>query len=134
MVIYMGMMKERSKRMKKKLTIGILAHVDAGKTTLSEALLYLSGKIRTYGRVDHGNTYLDMEMGTYLTSKREEANMLGKEDYKLAEYCRRMLAKSPSPALKKQLDKIVSDAASGDMKSMEEARLKLLNLAEKLSE
>ena len=45
--------------MKKKLTIGILAHVDAGKTTLSEALLYLSGKIRTYGRVDHGNTYLD---------------------------------------------------------------------------
>ncbi|MBQ9691640.1 MAG: GTP-binding protein, partial [Clostridia bacterium] len=45
--------------MKKKLTIGILAHVDAGKTTLSEALLYISGKIRTLGRVDHRNTYLD---------------------------------------------------------------------------
>ncbi len=45
--------------MKKKLTIGILAHVDAGKTTLSEALLYLSGSIRTLGRVDHKNTYLD---------------------------------------------------------------------------
>lgn len=45
--------------MKKKLTIGILAHVDAGKTTLSEALLYLSGRIRTLGRVDHQNTYLD---------------------------------------------------------------------------
>ena len=45
--------------MKKKLTVGILAHVDAGKTTLSEALLYLSGKLRTHGRVDHGNTYLD---------------------------------------------------------------------------
>ena len=45
--------------MKKRLTIGILAHVDAGKTTLSEALLYLSGKIRTAGRVDHKNTYLD---------------------------------------------------------------------------
>ena len=45
--------------MKKKLTIGILAHVDAGKTTLSEALLYLSGKIRVQGRVDHRNTYLD---------------------------------------------------------------------------
>ena len=45
--------------MKKKLTIGILAHVDAGKTTLSEALLYLSGKLRTLGRVDHKNTYLD---------------------------------------------------------------------------
>ncbi len=45
--------------MKKKLTIGILAHVDAGKTTLSEALLYQCGKIRTLGRVDHKNTYLD---------------------------------------------------------------------------
>ena len=45
--------------MKKRITIGILAHVDAGKTTLSEALLYASGKIRTLGRVDHKNTYLD---------------------------------------------------------------------------
>ena len=45
--------------MKKKITIGILAHVDAGKTTLGEALLYTSGKIRTLGRVDHKNTYLD---------------------------------------------------------------------------
>lgn len=45
--------------MNKKLTIGILAHVDAGKTTLSEALLYTCGKIRTLGRVDHKNTYLD---------------------------------------------------------------------------
>ncbi len=45
--------------MKKKLTIGILAHVDAGKTTLSEALLYISGKIRMLGRVDHKNTFLD---------------------------------------------------------------------------
>ena len=45
--------------MRKKITIGILAHVDAGKTTLSEALLYTSGKIRSLGRVDHKNTYLD---------------------------------------------------------------------------
>ena len=45
--------------MKKRITIGILAHVDAGKTTLSEAVLYTSGKIRTLGRVDHKNTYLD---------------------------------------------------------------------------
>lgn len=44
---------------RKKLTIGILAHVDAGKTTLSEALLYISGRIRTLGRVDHKNTFLD---------------------------------------------------------------------------
>ena len=47
--------------MKKKLTLGILAHVDAGKTTLSEALLYRAGKIRTLGRVDHKNTYLDTD-------------------------------------------------------------------------
>ena len=45
--------------LKKKITIGILAHVDAGKTTLSEALLYISGKIRKLGRVDHKNTFLD---------------------------------------------------------------------------
>jgi len=45
--------------MKKKLCIGILAHVDAGKTTLSEAMLYTCGSIRTLGRVDHQNTYLD---------------------------------------------------------------------------
>ena len=43
----------------KKYVIGILAHVDAGKTTLSEALLYVSGAIRTAGRVDHGSAFLD---------------------------------------------------------------------------
>ncbi|MBQ2725500.1 MAG: NYN domain-containing protein [Clostridia bacterium] len=39
--------------------IGILAHVDAGKTTLSEALLYTTGRIKKLGRVDWRNTYLD---------------------------------------------------------------------------
>ncbi len=43
----------------KKAVIGILAHVDAGKTTLSEALLYRTGKIKSPGRVDHGSTALD---------------------------------------------------------------------------
>ena len=43
----------------KKITLGILAHVDAGKTTLSEALLYLTGEIRRPGRVDHGDAFLD---------------------------------------------------------------------------
>ena len=43
----------------KKLVIGILAHVDAGKTTLSEELLYLCGEIRKIGRVDHGDAFLD---------------------------------------------------------------------------
>lgn len=41
------------------ITVGILAHVDAGKTTLSESILYLSGKLRTLGRVDHKDTFLD---------------------------------------------------------------------------
>ena len=43
----------------KHLCIGILAHVDAGKTTLSEAMLYLSGSINKLGRVDHQNAFLD---------------------------------------------------------------------------
>ena len=45
----------------KKLVIGILAHVDSGKTTLSEALLYTSGTIRKLGRVDHKNAFLDTD-------------------------------------------------------------------------
>ncbi len=43
----------------KKLTIGILAHVDAGKTSLSEAMLYKSGTLRKLGAVDKGTAYLD---------------------------------------------------------------------------
>jgi len=43
----------------KKLVVGILAHVDSGKTTLCEALLYKSGEISNLGRVDHKNAYLD---------------------------------------------------------------------------
>lgn len=43
----------------KKSVVGILAHVDAGKTTLAEALLYKAGKIRKIGRVDNGDTTLD---------------------------------------------------------------------------
>ena len=44
---------------KKPLCVGLLAHVDAGKTTLSEALLYQSGARRTLGRVDHADAFLD---------------------------------------------------------------------------
>ncbi len=43
----------------KKISIGILAHVDAGKTTLSEAMLYTSGVTRKLGRVDHKDAFLD---------------------------------------------------------------------------
>ncbi len=45
----------------RRMVIGILAHVDAGKTTLAEAMLYHSGRIRSLGRVDHRNSYLDTE-------------------------------------------------------------------------
>ena len=41
------------------IVLGILAHVDAGKTTLSEAMLYLSGKLKKLGRVDHRDSFLD---------------------------------------------------------------------------
>ena len=44
---------------KQQISAGLLAHVDAGKTTLSEALLYRSGARRTLGRVDHGDAFLD---------------------------------------------------------------------------
>lgn len=43
----------------KRLTIGILAHVDSGKTTLSEGLLYCAGMLRKLGRVDRGDAFLD---------------------------------------------------------------------------
>ena len=43
------------------LTVGLAAHVDAGKTTLSEAMLFLSGAVRRQGRVDHGDAFLDTE-------------------------------------------------------------------------
>lgn len=43
----------------KRLVMGILAHVDAGKTTLSESILYLTGSIRKLGRVDNGDAFLD---------------------------------------------------------------------------
>ncbi len=64
----------------KHLCIGILAHVDAGKTTLSESLLYLCGKIRKLGRVDHGDAYLDnfeleRERGITIFSKQAQLTM-----------------------------------------------------------
>ncbi len=61
----------------KRCTIGIMAHVDAGKTTLSEALLYRSGAVRKLGRVDHGDAFLDTfalerERGITIFSKQAQ--------------------------------------------------------------
>ena len=48
--------------MNKNLVVGLVAHVDAGKTTLGEAMLYRSGQLRRPGRVDHGDTFLDTDV------------------------------------------------------------------------
>src|SRR5699024_11404041 len=45
----------------KRLVVGVLAHVDSGKTTLSEAMLYRAGAIRRLGRVDHRDAFLDTD-------------------------------------------------------------------------
>ncbi len=63
----------------RQINIGILAHVDAGKTTLAEALLYLTGSIRKAGRVDHGDAYLDthqLEKKRGITIFAKQANLM----------------------------------------------------------
>lgn len=67
-----------------KIVIGILAHVDAGKTTLSEALLYTTGTLRKLGRVDHKDAFLDnfaleRERGITIFSKQANLAWRGKE-------------------------------------------------------
>ena len=64
----------------KHICIGLLAHVDAGKTTLSEAMLYLSGQLRKLGRVDHRDSFLDnhgleRERGITIFSKQAELSI-----------------------------------------------------------
>jgi len=64
------------------MVVGILAHVDAGKTTLSESLLYETGKIRKLGRVDHQDAYLDTnlqerERGITIFSKQAQIQVDG---------------------------------------------------------
>lgn len=52
---------QKPEKTKKHICAGLLAHVDSGKTTLSEAMLYQAGQIRKLGRVDHQDTYLDTD-------------------------------------------------------------------------
>mgnify|MGYP002610638678 CR=1 FL=1 len=62
---------------KQYISVGILAHVDAGKTTLSEGILYLTGQIRKLGRVDHGDAFLDtytLERSRGITIFSKQAN------------------------------------------------------------
>ena len=65
---------------KKHICIGLLAHVDAGKTTLAESILYKTGSIRKAGRVDHGDAFLDTyelerARGITIFSKQAELNL-----------------------------------------------------------
>ncbi|WP_330381810.1 GTP-binding protein [Defluviitalea phaphyphila] len=66
-----------------KKTIGILAHVDAGKTTFSEQLLYYTGSIRTLGRVDHKTSHMDtneIEQTKGITIFADQCSFTYKED------------------------------------------------------
>jgi len=70
--------------MNHRLVTGILAHVDAGKTTLAESMLYQCGSIRRLGRVDHGNAHLDTHVlersrGITIFSKQAEFTLGEKE-------------------------------------------------------
>jgi translation elongation factor EF-G len=67
---------------KRVLNVGLLAHVDAGKTTLSESILYQSGAIRNLGRVDHQDAFLDTdemerERGITIFSKQAVLTLSG---------------------------------------------------------
>ena len=66
---------QKPEKVKKHICTGLLAHVDAGKTTLSEALLYTSGRIRRLGRVDRGDAYLD----TYELEKKRGITIFSKQ-------------------------------------------------------
>ncbi|MBR6664478.1 MAG: TetM/TetW/TetO/TetS family tetracycline resistance ribosomal protection protein [Lachnospiraceae bacterium] len=70
-------------RKSEKLVMGILAHVDAGKTTLAEQILYVSGGIRKLGRVDHGDAFLDsheLERSRGITIFSKQAEVLLKTE------------------------------------------------------
>lgn len=70
----------KSEKTRKHICLGVLAHVDAGKTTLSEGMLYLSGSIRKLGRVDNRDAFLDTftlerERGITIFSKQAQMQL-----------------------------------------------------------
>ena len=77
-------METKSSEMNNRIVLGILAHVDAGKTTLAEGMLYQSGTIRKLGRVDHKDAFLDTDdmekdRGITIFSKQAIFNIDDKE-------------------------------------------------------
>ncbi len=75
----------------KRLVIGMLAHVDAGKTTLSEGMLYLSGNLKKLGRVDHGDAFLD----TYRLERERGITIFSKQAILSLENTQFMLMDTP---------------------------------------
>ena len=68
----------------KKLAVGILAHVDAGKTTLTEGLLYRGGQLKKLGRVDHRDAFLDtgaLERERGITIFSKQGAILDQQEY-----------------------------------------------------
>lgn len=73
---------KKSQKPAKHICAGLLAHVDAGKTTLAESILYLSGQIRKLGRVDHRDAFLDTDVqerdrGITIFSKQAQVQWQG---------------------------------------------------------
>ena len=69
-------------REKRRICVGLMAHVDAGKTTLAEGLLYTAGAVRRLGRVDHADAFLDTDpmerrRGITIFSKQAVAELEG---------------------------------------------------------
>lgn len=84
-------------------------------------------------RADYGSIYADHDMETILTSRRQEAHDLGREDFRLAEYCRRLLKQRNEPQLNRKFNAIIQKGASSGFNGMEDARLELLRFAEDLT-
>ncbi len=75
----------------KQIVMGVLAHVDAGKTTLSEAMLFCSGGIRSLGRVDHGDAFLD----TFAVERQRGITVFSKQAVLNLPDCRATLLDTP---------------------------------------
>ena len=78
-------------KQKKCICAGLLAHVDAGKTTLSEAMLYVSGNLKKLGRVDHQDAFLD----TYHLERERGITIFSKQAILEREHMRLMLLDTP---------------------------------------
>ena len=100
----------------KRLVIGMTAHVDSGKTTLAEALLYTSGTVRRLGRVDHGDAFLD----THSIEKKRGITVFSKQAVMELENAQFTLLDTPghvdfSAEMERTLD-VWAVARSGDLR------------------